>query len=34
VRLENETFRRAVDFEHHARRLDAEILAATAARRR
>lgn len=31
VRFENEMFRRSVDFEHHARRLDAEILAATAA---
>lgn len=34
VRFENESFRRSVDFEHHARRLDAEILAATAAGRR
>ena len=34
VRFENEMFRRSVDFEHHARRLDVEILAATAAGRR
>lgn len=30
VRYESETFRRYVDFEHHARELDAELLRATA----